>query len=136
MITMIKRTHWLSLLSLLASFIFLVLPVAAQQSPAPAPSELEELKGKVKILTDEVDSLKTKLVLPETAELKSLYGLGPAASKIYQLGRGLSIGGYGETNFSLLIDDKGTGKNIFDFVRFVLYAGYKFTDRILLNAEI
>jgi hypothetical protein len=114
----------------------------AQQRTAPPATEEERqerlrvVEEQVKALTEELDSLKTRLVVPETVEYKSLYGLGPSASKVYQRDRGLSIGGYGEANFSLLTGDKGTAKDTFDFVRFVLYAGYKFTDRIVLNSEI
>ena len=120
----------------------LAVPSGAQERPAPPASEeerqqrLKALEEKVKILTEEIEALKTKVVIPETAELKSAYGLGPAASRVYQLTRGLSIGGYGEAHLSLLVNDKGSRKNSIDFERFVLYAGYKFTDRILFNSEI
>jgi hypothetical protein len=35
-----------------------------------------------------------------------------------------------------LVADKGDRNNEIDFLRFVLYAGYKFTDRILFNSEV
>jgi hypothetical protein len=114
----------------------------AQERPAPPATEeerqqrLRALEEKVKVLTEEIDSLKTRIVVPEKVEYKSLYGLGPSASKVYQRDRGLSIGGYGEANFSLLTGDKGTGNDTFDFVRLVLYTGFKFTDRILFNSEL
>ena len=117
-------------------------PIEAQERAAPPASEeerqqrLKALEEKVKILTEEIEALKTKVVVPETADLKSAYGLGPAASKVYQALRGLSIGGYGEAHLSLPVNDKGSRKNTLDFERFVLYAGYKFTDRILFNSEI
>ena len=122
--------------------VALAVPIEAQERPAPPASEeerqqrLKALEEKVKILTEEIESLKTKVVIPETAELKSAYGLGPAASRVYQLTRGLSIGGYGEAHLSLLVNDKGSRKDTLDFERFVLYAGYKFTDWILFNSEI
>ena len=119
--------------------LFVALPAAQAQLSAQErdrQQRVDELERRLKILADELESLKTKLALPEKAEYKSLYGLGPAASKVYGIERGLSLGGYGEANFSLLTDDKLLSKDTFDFVRFVLYTGYKFTDRILLNAEI
>src|SRR5262249_35202899 len=61
---------------------------------------------------------------------------GPAASKVYGLNRGLSIGGYGETNFKVVTSNKDGQSNRFDYARFVLYVGYKFNDWIVLNSEI
>ena len=98
--------------------------------------KVEEVERRQGILTDEVRRLRESLVLPESKELKSVYGLGPAASKVYQRDQGLSIGGYGEFNFKALIDDKQGEKNEFDFLRFVLYVGYKYNDWIVLNSEI
>jgi len=95
-----------------------------------------ETDRKVGVLAREVQTLKEKIVLPDDKELKSFYGLGPAASKVYQVNRGLSIGGYGEGNFSGKVNDVGDDYSKADFLRFVLYTGYKFTDKILLNAEL
>ena len=55
---------------------------------------LEERQG---ILGTEFERLRSLFVLPEDANYKSAYGLGPAASKIYGRERGLSLGGYGQT---------------------------------------
>lgn len=103
-----------------------------EQKPVAAEAESE----KIDILASEIEELKTRLVLPESKEYKSLYGFGPAASKVYQVERGLSLGGYGEFSYqNLVADDRGRSDQ-FDFTRFVLYAGYKFSERILLNSEI
>lgn len=99
----------------------------------------EEQERKAGILAEELETLKSKFVLPETVEYKSLYGLGPAASKVYQVPRGLSIGGYGEASAIFFVgDNEGPGKrsDVGDLVRFVTYIGYKFSDRIILNSEI
>jgi hypothetical protein len=104
-----------------------------QKSPDAKVEEVERRQG---ILTDELRRLREAFVLPESKELKSFYGLGPAASKVYQLDRGLSIGGYGEFNFAGLVADKGGNKSNFDFLRQVLYVGYKYNDWIVLNSEI
>ena len=69
-------------------------PAAAVSAPAAAPAVAEQDR-KIGVLATEVERLKRALVLPEHKELKSIYGLGPAASKVYQVDRGLSIGGYG-----------------------------------------
>ena len=102
----------------------------------PQPARVEEVERKQNVLTDEVRKLREALVLPESKELKSYYGLGPAASKVYQLERGLSIGGYGEASFRAELNDKNGKSNEFDFVRLVLYVGYKYNDWILFNSEI
>ena len=106
----------------------------ALQEQAKRGAEQERKTG---ILAEELEAIKSKFILPEKVEYKSIYGLGPAASKVYQVPRGLSLGGYGETNLRLFVDDDtDKDKNVFDFVRFVTYIGYKFTDRIILNSEI
>jgi hypothetical protein len=112
-------------------------PPAAPPSPGDTQQRIEHVESQVKTIAEELQSLKSRFVLPETAEYKSLYGLGPAASKVYGIERGLSIGGYGEANFSFLVGDRPAGgHDTFDFVRFILYAGYKFSDRLVLNSEI
>jgi hypothetical protein len=99
-------------------------------------TQAAEQDRKIGVIASEVEKLKSSLVLPEHKELKSLYGLGPAASKVYQVDRGLSIGGYGEYNYRKFVSDQQGAKDQFDLLRFVLYTGYKFNDRILMNAEI
>ncbi|MEI6068147.1 MAG: hypothetical protein WCP96_12455 [Methylococcaceae bacterium] len=111
-----------------------------------AASNVKNLERKTDILSQEVEKLRTNLAIPEEKQLKSAYGMGPAASKVYQVGKGLSIGGYGEGFYQDVVGDKGglkddgtgTLKNPSnaDLERMVLYVGYKFTDRILFNSEI
>lgn len=116
---------------------------AAAAAPAPAPGApvvaapaVVEQDRKIGVLATEVERLKRALVLPEHKELKSVYGLGPAASKVYQVDRGLSIGGYGEYTFQKYVSDQQGRDDRFDLLRFILYTGYKFNDWILMNAEI
>jgi hypothetical protein len=116
-----------------------------EEIPTKSPnSEVKTLERKTDVLSQEVEKLRTNLAIPEEAKYKSAYGLGPAASKVYQVGKGLSIGGYGEANYQGIVSDKG-GRNAdgtlktpdnADLERFVLYAGYKFTDKILFNSEL
>lgn len=110
----------------------------SDQPPATAAeaSNVKTLERKTDVLSQEVEKLRTNLAIPEEAKYKSMYGLGPAASKIYQVGKGLSIGGYGEANYQGFVGDKGGNVNNADQERFVLYTGYKFTDDILFNSEI
>lgn len=116
-----------------------------EEIPTKSPnSEVKTLERKTDVLSQEVEKLRTNLAIPEEAKYKSMYGLGPAASKVYQVGKGLSIGGYGEANYRGVTGDKGgynadgtiKNKDSADMYRMVLYAGYKFTDKILFNSEI
>ena len=125
--------------------------VAAQDRPAGAPPESPpdvtpgsgkkggktEQERKTDILATEVEKLKTQLNIPDKREYKSLYGMAPAASQVYMLKRGLSIGGYGEYFYTGFQNKEDTRRrDEVDFVRLVLYAGYKFNDWIVLNNEI
>lgn len=111
-----------------------------RQAPAeltPKSSEASsDIAKKADILASEVEKLKTQLVIPETRQYKSQYGLGPAASQVYRVNRGLSLGGYGEALYTNYVGDKGSSKDTFDLQRAVLYVGYKFNDWIILNNEI
>ncbi|MBW2395349.1 MAG: hypothetical protein JRG95_13860 [Deltaproteobacteria bacterium] len=98
---------------------------------------IEDLEQKMGLMIDELSRLRTQVAVPEETELKSFYGLGPAASKVYGLERGLSIGGYGEGFYTNFIGDEAdTDRDRADFLRFVMYLGYKFSDKIVFNSEI
>ncbi|MFO1419257.1 MAG: hypothetical protein U1E83_11415 [Methylotetracoccus sp.] len=121
---------------------------AAPQTPAttaqgdgatapPRKTAKTDQERKTDILATEVEKLKTQLNIPDKREYKSMYGMGPAASQVYMVKRGLSIGGYGEYFYSNFMNKNGTDeKDRNDFARLVLYAGYKFNDWIVLNSEI
>jgi hypothetical protein len=112
-------------------------PAAAKETAGakakPAKSEVER---KTDILASEVEKLKTQLFIPESREYKSQFGLGPAASQVYRVNRGLSVGGYGEAFYSNFVHNKGRKRDSADLQRAVLYVGYKFNDHIILNNEI
>lgn len=112
-------------------------PEAQTQGQTPTTStlqeEIDELERKLDIVTEELRKLKEEEAAPEATALESKHGLGPAASKVYLRERGLSLGGYGEYNYKESLSD---GDDTYDFLRLVLYAGYKFTDRIIFNSEI
>lgn len=114
----------------------------AKVAPSAATAKTENtgdvkvLERKTDVLSQEVEKLRTNLAIPEEAKYKSMYGLGPAASKVYSVGKGLSIGGYGEGMYQAHVGDKGDNVNSADMERLVLYAGYKFSDNILFNSEL
>ncbi len=99
--------------------------------------EIEELQRQLAVVVDEVGRLRTEMGVPEERALESAHGLGPAASKIYGVGQGLSLGGYAEGVYrNRSADAPGDGEDVADFTRAVLYIGYKFTDSLVFNSEI
>ncbi len=97
---------------------------------------IDELEETVQVIVEELDALRKIFAVPEETGLQSYSGLGPAASKVYQRDRGLSIGGYGEVRFRGQVADRDGSQDIFDALRMVLYTGYKFNDWIVLNTEL
>jgi hypothetical protein len=100
---------------------------------------ISELERRLEVLAEEIEKLRIGEAAAAVDEGR--YGLGPAASKIYRAEQGLSIGGYGELlyqNFDSERDDgAASGRtDTFDLLRAVLYFGYKFNDRWVLNTEI
>jgi len=126
----------------LVFFILLLIvtsAIAQEESDETKGSDEPSLEEKVEVLTEEVSRLREQMNIPETdKELEGAYGLGPAASKVYGVSQGISFGGYGEFYFASPYGDTDvTGKvNTTDFYRFITYIGYKFADRIVMNAEI
>ena len=76
----------------------------------------------------------------------SPYSFGPAASKVYGVDKGFSIGGYGELiyqNFEhATADSKFAGDETearsaeLNLARWVTYLGYRFSDKIFFNSEL
>ncbi len=98
-------------------------------------STLEErvaaLEAQNEILTEEVLATQTGgFTLVDTE--KTYNGMGPAASKVYYSKNPLSIGGYGEMYYA----NPSNGDDYADVYRFVTYFGYKFSDNVILNAEV
>ena len=92
-------------------------------------------------LTQEIESLRLGAAAETTVVQSTLGGLAPAASKIYRSDRGASIGGYGEVLFERFDHEREDGTASgevprVDLLRNVVYLGYKFDDRLLLNTEI
>lgn len=98
-------------------------------------ANVEELERRLDLVTEELQKLKNESTVA-APDYSSDFGLGPAASKVYKLSKGLSIGGYGEAKYTSYVDDEGSKADTADMTRFILYTGYKFTDSILLNTEI
>src|SRR4030066_1894504 len=108
-----------------------ILLMASSQANA-LETDISEIKKQIEVLTEEMEKFKLGAVAEPKYE--SFFGLGPAASKVYGIGIGLSLGGYGEVVYSNYQDS--TKKDFGDAYRFILYAGYKFNDWILMNTEL
>ncbi len=112
-------------------------PALAQGSAADS---LRDLARKVEILTEELE--KTKLGEVAEASYEPQRGLGPGASRVYQLKKtGVSIAGYGEVlyqNYAKKRDDNldANKPDQIDYLRNVVYFGFRFNDWILFNSEI
>ena len=96
----------------------------------------KKVEEKTTILATEIQKSKIGQLIPEKKELKSQWGMGPAASSVYNVPGGISIGGYGEANYQALVDNAQGQPNTADLLRLVTYVGYKFNDNILFNSEI
>jgi hypothetical protein len=126
-----------SLLTPLACAL-LALPLAAQ-SP-DTDKRVADLERRLNAMSQELEAQKTGTTMPLAGETGH-FGMAPAASKVYASKGGLSIGGYGEMlyeNFASKLEN-GTYSpkaNTIDFVRQILYVGYKFDERIVFNTEI
>ncbi|MBD3334461.1 MAG: hypothetical protein GF355_03005 [Candidatus Eisenbacteria bacterium] len=118
-----------------------VLVWAAAASTGSAQEErVRELERRIDILAAEIEQLKTAGAAPEL-DLEGRPGLAPAASKVYGIGHGVSLGGYGEMLYESYAGEREDGTSIdtpsrLDFLRAIIYAGYKFSDRILFNSEM
>jgi len=108
---------------------------AAAQGRLEQADRIAELERVVAVLASELERTRADITVPEEPELISQYGFGPAASKIYGIHRGLSIGGYGEVYYSNLVSDEAGGADRADALRTVLYVGYKFNENIVFNSE-
>jgi opacity protein-like surface antigen len=145
---------WLLALALVIAAPLSV-PCAAEAAADSADAVRErddriaDLERKLDLLADELANVRDQVTVPEERELKGAYGLGPAASKVYGVDRGLSIGGYGEWFYRSFVGNDDSGSDSVedevisdrqldraDALRIVTYLGYKFTENIVFNSEI
>jgi hypothetical protein len=117
--------------------------VARLEKQSGNGDSIKELERRIDLLAAEIEKARTAGAAEATgpADTKPVPGLGPAASKVYGIAKGVSLGGYGEVlyqNFgSTRQDDVPSGRSDrIDLLRNVVYVGYKFSDRILFNSEL
>ena len=115
--------------------------VAGGAPAAGSSAVMADLQKKVDALSLEIERLRIGEAAAPPAAGKGIAGFGPAASKVYGIKRGVSIGGYGEMlyqNFDPRADDGAPSgeTDTADLLRAVFYFGYKFTDHLLFNSEV
>jgi hypothetical protein len=111
-------------------------PVTAQEADT---TRIAELERRIDAVTRELERLRLGRDVVEADT--SVSGLGPAASKVYKVQQGGSLGGYGEFLYENYARDRENGDpsgrlDRADALRAILYVGYKFNDRLLFNSEI
>jgi len=124
-------------LSLAVSLIVSSAPAFAQDA-----AKLGELERKIDVLTQEIEKIKLGEAAIEPIAETSALDVAPALSKVYRARPNkVSIGGYGEMTYhnvdkrSQSNGSAGTRDTV-DFLRAVLYVGYKYNDWIVFNSEL
>ncbi|OFW01789.1 MAG: hypothetical protein A3I61_05810 [Acidobacteria bacterium RIFCSPLOWO2_02_FULL_68_18] len=115
--------------------------------PEPAAqgqAQIDELQRRIDLLAAEVEKLRSgeapRVELTE-ARRRSL-GLAPSAAATYRRAtEGVSLAGYGEMLLENFASENEAGRGgapttRLDFLRAILYAGYRFNDKFLFNSEI
>jgi hypothetical protein len=117
----------------------LMAPGGTLSAQATDSARIAQLERQMEALSRELEriSLGGDVVQADS----SVQGLGPAASRVYRVSDGVSVGGYGELLYERFSDETQAGNTSaaldrFDALRAILYVGYKFNDRLLFNSEI
>lgn len=115
--------------------------------PSTEAGKIAEIQRQIEVLAREIEQMKLgeagapPAVTSASGVSGVSRGVGPAAARVYSGKTGVSIGGYGEAlyqNFARR-DEAGAPSGKDDQVtllRAVLYVGYKFDERFVLNTEL
>ena len=114
------------------------------QAATPDSAQLEELRRRIDVLAAELEQLRSGETPQRTLtdERRRSLGLAPSAAATYRrASEGVSFAGYGEMLLENFDGENEAGASgapttRLDFLRAVLYAGYRFDDRFLVNSEI
>ena len=117
----------------------------AQAAGAADAAQIEELRRRLDVLAAEVEQLRSgetpqQIVLSD--ERRRSLGLAPSAAATYRrASEGVSFAGYGEMlleNFNSENESGAAGAPTtrLDFLRAILYTGYRFNDKFLFNSEL
>lgn len=118
--------------------------IAAEPAASQEAVQVDELRRRIDVLAAEVEQLRSGETpqVELTDERRRALGLAPSAAATYRrASQGVSFAGYGEMlleNFNRE-NEAGAGgapTTRLDFLRAILYAGYRFNDKFLFNSEI
>ncbi len=104
--------------------------------------DVDELERRLGLLAEEVERLRSgEPEMELTTDDARRLGLAPSAAATYERGPGVSVAGYGEMLYENFAAEKEDGTEAnkgtqFDFLRAILYLGYRFNDKFLFNSEI
>jgi hypothetical protein len=115
-----------------------------EQTTTADATQIDELRRRLEVLAAEVEQLRSgetpQIELSE--DRRRTLGLAPSAAATYRrASEGVSFAGYGEMlleNFHSE-NESGVGNaptTRLDFLRAILYTGYRFNDKFLFNSEI
>lgn len=114
--------------------------VARLKATGSDSERLTEIERRIDLLAAEIEKSRTGGAT-EVPAPRGVMGMAPAASKVYGVARGISLGGYGEVVYENFAKERQDGApsgrvDQFDYVRQIVYVGYKFSDKVLFNSEI
>lgn len=101
---------------------------------------VSRLRRQIDLLTLELEEMRLGSEVVAAADTGT-YGFAPAASKVYRIQQGVSIGGYGEVHYENFSEERendapsGAVDQV-DALRAIMYFGYKFNDKLLFNSEL
>ena len=107
---------------------------AAESAIEEQQADIEELERRIEVLAEEIERMRSGEEQVEiSVDEARVLGLAPSAAATYGIERGVSIAGYGEMLYENYASDKTSQ---FDYLRAILYAGYRFNDKFIFNSEI
>lgn len=142
----------------LAAALIVACVAPLRADPAPAASDAswrQEMEQKLDVLTQELEQAKLSsggaapAVNAGAGAPNALPvapgSFGPAAGKVYGVDHGIAFGGYGELIYQNFAHDHASSLNgdeseprtaELDLARWVMYMGYRFSDKIVFNSEL
>jgi hypothetical protein len=106
-------------------------------------AKTEELERQIQVLAEEIEKLRSGEIqeVELTDDDARALGLAPSAATLYGQKRGVSLAGYGEMLYENYASKNESGEPTgggarADFLRAIVYVGYRFNDRFLFNSEI
>ena len=101
-----------------------------EQRLARIEQQNKQLEEQVGALSSDLESIDLGGLVPPLSTAKR--GVGQGAAKVYDVGQGLSIGGYGEFVFQ----QRSGRLDQADAQRVILYVGHRFDEKWVFNSEI